>query len=112
MGLRSGGDVVMVVGSCGGGGGGHTSDLVTGGPRSTSLASDLGDRVLVGLPLGLTQILAICLGAGLSGESSTSMTSTGSSSSSSSVTVIHSSPSSPPSLRLGDDNTIRLAATR
>jgi hypothetical protein len=97
MGLRSGGSVV--VSSCGGGGGGgsgfvvveeplngggggsgHTMDPVTGEPPpSSSLALDLGTRVLVCLPCGPTWILVVRLGAGLSGESSTGMISMGSS---------------------------------
>jgi hypothetical protein len=90
----------------GGGGGGHTSDSVTGEPRSASLASDLGARVLVSLPCAPTWILTVRLGARLSGESSTGMTSTGSSSSSSSITTTP----SPLSLRHGDESFIRLIA--
>jgi hypothetical protein len=86
--------VVSVVGSCGsaggavamlkapldgGGGDAHTSDPVTGDPRSASLASDLGARVLVGRPCALTWILAIYLSLDIGGELSTGMTSTGSS---------------------------------
>jgi hypothetical protein len=123
MGLRSGGGEVAAMGSCSSGGGGvamlkasldsgggdgHTSDMVTIDPPPLgSLASDLGARVLVGLLCTLPWILAICLGAGLGGESSTGMTSTGSSSSSSSATVTP----SPPSLGLGDESTILLGAT-
>jgi hypothetical protein len=127
MGLRSGGDSATVVGSCGGGGGsvmvltaplggsgggdGHTSDPVPGDPWPASLALVHGARVLMGLPLGPIRILIVCLYASLGGESSTGMTSTGSSSSSSSVAVTYFAPSSPPSLGLGDDNTVCLSAT-
>jgi hypothetical protein len=116
MGLRSGGGVMIVVGSCGGGavveamldgGGGsvcgHTKDLVTGDPLSGSLLHDLGATVLVGLPCTLTWILAVCLGAGLGVELSTSMISMGSSSSATATP-------SPPSLGLGDEIYVRLDA--
>jgi hypothetical protein len=103
----SGGDVGVMVTFGGGGGGDQTLDPVTGDPRSASLVLDLGARVLVGLPLGPTRILAIHLGAGLSGESSIGMTYTGSSSSSSSVTAT----SSPPSFELSDECTVHLDTT-
>jgi hypothetical protein len=104
-----GGVAVLKASLDSGGGDGHTSDMVTIDPPPPlgSLASDLGARVLVGLPCTPPWILAICLGAGLGGESSMGMTSTGSSSSSSSATATP----SPPSLGLGDESTIRLGAT-
>jgi hypothetical protein len=46
-----GGGVGVVATLDGGGGGGQTLDPVTGDPRSTSLALDLGVRVPVGLHL-------------------------------------------------------------
>jgi hypothetical protein len=108
MGLRSGGDVVAAVGSsCNGGGGGHTLDPVMGDPWSASLASDLNARVPMGVPCTPTWILAVLLGAGLGGESSTDVTSTGSSSSSSSAMVTP----SPSFLGLSDESSICLGAT-
>jgi hypothetical protein len=90
-----------------GSGDGQNSDPVIGDPRSISLAPDLGARVPVGLPLRLTQILTVYLGAVLGGESSIGMTSMGSSSSSSSTMATH----SPSSLRLGDEGIVHLGAT-
>jgi hypothetical protein len=106
----AGGGVGVMVTLDYGGGDGQTSDPIMGDPRSASLALDLSDRIPVGLHLGPTQILTIHLGAGLGGESSTRMTSTGSMTSSSLAAATPPSPSSPPSLELGDDNTIRLGA--
>jgi hypothetical protein len=99
--------VGVMVSLGGGGGGGHTSDLDTGDHQSTSLTSDLGARVPVGLPCTPTWILVMCLGAGLGGEPSTGMISTGSSSSSSSATATP----SPPSLKLGNESSILLITT-
>jgi hypothetical protein len=143
MGLQSGGDSVAAAGSCSGGavleapldggglsvvmvplvgsgGGGHTSDLVSGETRLTSLAPVHGARVPVGRPLRPIWIHAICLYADLGGNSDADMASTGSSSSPSSATATsttHSAsmtpsfPSSSPSLGLGDNNTELLSAT-
>jgi hypothetical protein len=102
-----GGIGVMVLLDSGGGGGGHTSDPVMGDYPSGSLASDLGARVPVGHPCAPTQILAVRLGADLSGESSTGMISTRSSPSSSSAMMTP----SPPSLGLGDESSVLLVAT-
>jgi hypothetical protein len=102
------GGVGVVVSLDGGDGSGHTMDLVTGNPPSSSLAPDLGARVLVGLPYGPTWILVVRLGASLGGESSTSMISMGSSSSSSSIAATP----SPPSLGLDDESFVHLVATR
>jgi hypothetical protein len=118
MGLSSDGSVVfssccsggvgVVVTLDGGGGGGQTLDLVMGDPRPASLALDLGARVLVGLPCTLTWILDVRLGAVLLDWGlSTNMTSTGSSLFASSAMVTP----SPPSLKLGDEDTVHLGAT-
>jgi hypothetical protein len=104
---NGGGGVGVMVTLDGDGGGGQTSNLVIGDPRLASCAPDLDARVSVGLPLGLTQILTVCLGANLGGESSTGMTSMGSSSSFSTTAT-----PCPPSLRLGDEGTIHLGVTR
>jgi hypothetical protein len=118
MGLRSGGDSIVVAGPCsGGGGGGHTTDSVSSESRSASLALVRGARGLVGRPRGPVRISVVCLYTGLlGGDSGTGITLTGSSSSSSSATVTSTTSSttvtpSSPSLGLGDDNTIRLRAT-
>jgi hypothetical protein len=120
MGQRSGGGVVVVVApSCGGGGngwteeveallgggGGHTVDPVIGDPPpSGSLAPDLGARVPVGLPCDPTWIRVMCLGVGLSDESSIGK-----------ILMVSSSSSvfpSPPSPCPGDENLKCLDATR
>jgi hypothetical protein len=113
MGLQSGDDVVVAVGSScnggfgGGGGGSHTMDPVTGDPPSGSLAPHLGDRVLMGLPCAPTSILAVCLGADLGGELSTGIIFVWSSSLSSLTAVTPSHPS----LGLGDERFLRHNAT-
>jgi hypothetical protein len=91
----------------GGCGNSHTSDPVTGDPRSASHVPDLGARVPVGPPCVPTWIIVLRLSVSLGGESSTGMTSTGSPSSSSSGTATP----YPPSLRLGDESSVCLGAT-
>jgi hypothetical protein len=118
MGSCGGGAVLEVL--LGGGGGGHTSNSVSGKTQLDSLASIRCARVSVGRPLGLIRIRAVCLYAYLGGDLGTDITSMGLTSLSSTAAatssrpfaaVTPSSPSSPPSLELGDDNINRLSAT-
>jgi hypothetical protein len=115
-----GGGVVLEVLLGGGGGGGHTSNSVSGKTQLDSLASICCARVSVGRPLGLIRIRAVCLYAYLGGDLGTDITSMGLTSLSSTAAatssrpfaaVTPSSPSSPPSLELDDDNINRLSAT-